>query len=104
MTEPKCFGCVKISHPKPLIAGQLVTVVFDFTVGDGGMREDGRLRILCALALTWAPGSPRKAPESETTNSPLSSLTQADQGSHIGVSPRLARGSRLLRTPRSQSP
>ena len=45
MTEPTCFGRIEIHQPQVLIAGQGVTVVFDFTVGEGGMREGGKLRI-----------------------------------------------------------
>ena len=45
MSALRDFGSIKIDYPQPLIAGQLVTVVFDFTVGNGGMREGGRLRI-----------------------------------------------------------
>ena len=39
------MGEVQIRYPEPLIAGRLVTVVFDYTVGPEGMAEDGRLRI-----------------------------------------------------------
>ena len=45
MLDREPFGRIDISHPKPLIAGALVTVVCDFTVGPGGMREGSRLRI-----------------------------------------------------------
>ncbi len=45
MSEGKHFGSIRIDHPQPLIAGQRVTVVFDFTVGRGGMCEGGKLRI-----------------------------------------------------------
>ena len=39
------FGKVDIHHPERLIAGQLVTVEFDFEVGSRGMSERGILRI-----------------------------------------------------------
>ena len=45
MSESGFFGSIKIRHPQPLIAGQLVTVLFDFTVGRAGMREGAKLRI-----------------------------------------------------------
>ena len=45
MSDVSRFGTIRIDHPQPLVAGRLVTVVFDFTVGEGGMREGGKLRI-----------------------------------------------------------
>src|SRR6266571_1934571 len=38
-------GSITITHPEPLIAGDLVTVVFAYRVGASGMREGGRLRV-----------------------------------------------------------
>ena len=45
MSDPEEYGRVHIKYPQPLIAGQLVTVVFEYTVEEQGMREGGRLRI-----------------------------------------------------------
>jgi len=39
------FGRISIEYPVPLIAGELVTVVFNYTVGEKGLAEKGRLRI-----------------------------------------------------------
>ena len=44
MTEQD-VGRLDIRYDEPIVAGQLVTVVFEYTVGAGGMREGGRLRI-----------------------------------------------------------
>ena len=44
MTD-KDIGNLRISHPEPLIAGRLVTVVFEYTVGERGLHEGGKLRI-----------------------------------------------------------
>ena len=41
----KGIGDIRICHPEPLIAGQLVTVVFKYTVGEQGLAEGGKLRI-----------------------------------------------------------
>ena len=38
-------GSIEIVHPTPLVAGELVTVVFSYRVGSAGMREGGRLRV-----------------------------------------------------------
>ena len=45
MTDLNNAGHVDIHHPQPLVAGQLVTVQFKFTVGPREMREGGRLRV-----------------------------------------------------------
>jgi len=45
MGADSSFGRMQIDCPQPLIAGHLVTVIFDFTVGNGGMRKGARLRI-----------------------------------------------------------
>ena len=34
------MGEIQIRYPEPLIAGRLVTVIFDYTVGPEGMAED----------------------------------------------------------------
>ena len=41
----KALGQIEIRYQEPLIAGQLVTVVFEYTVGKAGLAEGGRLRI-----------------------------------------------------------
>ena len=41
----KGIGDIHISYPGPLIAGRLVTVVFEYTVGEKGLAEGGKLRI-----------------------------------------------------------
>ena len=38
-------GQIVIRYEEPLIAGRLVTVEFEYTVGGGGLAENGRLRI-----------------------------------------------------------
>ena len=39
------LGQIEILYDQPLIAGQLVTVVFEYTVGRAGLTEGGRLRL-----------------------------------------------------------
>jgi len=38
-------GRIDIQYPEPLIAGQLVTVVFEYTAGKAGLAEGGKLRV-----------------------------------------------------------
>jgi len=39
------IGKISVQYNEPLIAGQLVTIVFECTVGEAGLAENGRLRI-----------------------------------------------------------
>lgn len=48
------LGQIVTRYEQPLIAGQLVTVVFEYTVGKAGLTEGGRLRIGLPC-VSWAP-------------------------------------------------
>lgn len=45
MNPEEEIGKIEVKYEEPLIAGQLVTVVFEYTVGTEGLQENGRLRI-----------------------------------------------------------
>lgn len=44
MSQDKEFGSLKMEYAEPLIAGELTTIRFVFTVGSSGMKEGGRVR------------------------------------------------------------
>lgn len=54
MSPTNDCGRIDIRYPAPLIAGQLVTIRFEYTVGQAGMVENGRLRIGMP-SVAWGP-------------------------------------------------